>query len=231
MDSPTTALPLPTGALEEQTVIASDRLEEAVKQAHALARSGDHFRADKLYRAAASSGSPAAMAFLGSRLLGQGDPAQRTEAVGWLEKAIEQGERTVAPLTLGAALLRGKQVSQDRDRGMALLGMSARAGSGLALRLLVRVLATGRFGVSRSERDAALWLAMRAPRKVKWGIYATHYLGLAPLRNRIARPLILQLSQEARRQRRMSPQQRVLEAQRKRTALLKQQSERESASS
>lgn len=64
-----------------------------------------------------------------------------------------------------------------------------------------------------------------APRKAKWGIYATHYLGLATLRDRIARPLILQLSQEARRQRRMSPQQRAFEAQRKRAALLKRQRE------
>jgi hypothetical protein len=231
MDSPTTALPLSTVAITDDTVIAPDRLEEAVIQAHTLARGGDHIRADKLYLAAANGGSPTAMAFVGSRLLGRGEPAQRTEAIRWLEKAIEQGERTVAPLTLGIELLRGKNVPQDRDRGVALLGMSARAGSGLALRLLVRVLATGRFGVRRNNRDAALWLAMRAPDKVKWGIYATHYLGLAPLRDRIARPLILKLSQEARRQRRMSPQQRALEAQRKRATLLKRQKEREVSSS
>lgn len=91
----------------------------------------------------------------------------------------------------------------------------------------MRVLATGRFGVRRSNRDATLWLAMRARRKAKWDIYAMHYLGLAPLRDRIARPLILQLSEDARRQQRMSPQQRAFEAQRKRAALLKRQREQE----
>lgn len=227
----TTALPLPASTPDDEAVIAPDRADEAVQQAHQLARNGDHFRADKLYLAAARAGSPTAMAYYGSRLFGRGESGQRAEAVEWMERAIQQGERTVAPLALGVELLRGKTLPQDRDRGVALLGMSARAGSGLALRLLVRVLATGRFGVRKSNRDAALWLAMRAPRKAKWGIYATHYLGLATLRDRIARPLILQLSQEARRQRRMSPQQRAFEAQHKRAALLKRQREQETSRS
>lgn len=228
METATTALPLSADHLEAD-LTSPELREEAVKRANQLARAGNHLEADRLFLAAAHAGSPTAMAFYGSRLFARGDEEDRPAAVEWMERAIQAGEGTIAPLALGIELLRGKHLPRDSDRGLGLLQLSARSGSGLALRLLARAHATGRFGVPRSNRDAALWLATKAPAKYRWGIYLTHYLGLAPLRDRIARPLILQLSLEARRQRRMSPQQRVLEAQRKRAQLLRRQSEQQAA--
>jgi TPR repeat protein len=221
MDPPGTLLP---PAMEPDLASPEGR-EQAVKRANQLARAGNHVEADRLFLAAARAESPTGMAFYGARLIGRGELNERAEAIEWLERAIRAGESTIAPLTLGSQLLRGKNVPQDRERGLQLLGLSARSGSSLALRLLVRAHATGRFGVARDHRAAALWLATKAPAKYRWGIYLTHYLGLAPLRDRIARPLILQMSREARRWRRMSQQQIVFEAQRKRADMCRRQRE------
>ncbi len=117
----------------------------------------------RLMKLAADAGIAAARAEMGELYhLGTGVPRDTEQALRYLQRALEQGERTRAPARLGWMYERGEGVPRDPERALGLYRQAAEAGNRAAMVALGRLYEQG-LGVARDRGMAIAWYERALP--------------------------------------------------------------------